>query len=375
MNVSAESGEYKETESPLRRLVACGTLPPTIQKALLGNCGIVCTSFPNAEPKDQVMATSLQFVELHGLRFIGLGALVDELTPHERVYDTLEQLTTRTERMISVGYLIDIPPIMAENRFMEIGQIKVAETVPLDVWNMRHPNNLSVTLAEIVEHTKNKRYKVLLEKFAGDLGVQMARPNRGNNKYLAGITAHNLGVVSILAGRPDDAITYFRKAIHLKTVAFGENNPEVALSCDELGIQLFAKSDFEGAIACFKEALAVRNRLHDMSRRPQQAMVLNYMACCHFELGNHDKALSLLQEADELQQMAIGSSAQADLDLLHVAIVICNCGYLMLALKDYENALSLLEEALLIQQSVLGDQHRAVRDTLSNLEFANAFHL
>jgi tetratricopeptide (TPR) repeat protein len=203
----------------------------------------------------------------------------------------------------------------------------------------------------------------------------MAHPTRGNNKYLAGITAHNLGVVNVLAGRPDEAITYFREAINMKTIGFGKNNPEVALSCDELGIQLFAKGDFHGALKCFKEAHAVRSRIQDASRRPQQAMVLNNIACCYFELGDHGKALSLLQEADSIQQLAIGSSAQADLDLLHVAIVICNCGYLMLALKDYENARSLFEEALLIQQSVLDDRHRAVRDTLSNLEFANAFHL
>ena len=170
-------------------------------------------------------------------------------------------------------------------------------------------------------------------------------------------------------------MAYFREAIRLKSLAFGKDNPEVAFSCDELGIQLFAKGEFDSALECFKEALAIRKRLQDASLRPQQAMVLNNMACCYFEIGDHRKALSLLQEADKIQQLAIGSSAQADLDLLHVAVVICNCGYLMLALKDYDNARSLLEEALLIQQSVLEDRHRAVRDTLSNLEFANAFHL
>lgn len=170
-------------------------------------------------------------------------------------------------------------------------------------------------------------------------------------------------------------MAYFQEAIHLKKLAFGKENPEVALSYDELGIQLFAKSDFEAALECFQEAHTIRRRHRDSSPRPQEAMVLNNMACCYFELGNHQKALELLQEADSIQQLAIGSSAKADLDLLHVAIVICNCGYLMLALKDYENARSLFEEALLIQESVLDDRHRAIRDTLSNLEFANAFHL
>ena len=91
-------------------------------------------------------------------------------------------------------------------------------------------------------------------------------------------------------------------------------------------------------------------------------------------MGNHRTALLKLQEASEIQHKAVGSSAQADLDLLHVAIVVCNCGYLNLALKQYEEAQSLFEEALLIQQSVLADDHRAIRDTLSNIAFTNAFH-
>ena len=100
------------------------------------------------------MVTSMQFVELHGIRFIGLGAVVDELTPRERVYDTLEQLTTRTERMISVGYLIDVPAIVAENRYQLSGPIKVTETVPLDVWNTRYPGSLGSTVNDIIDAAK-----------------------------------------------------------------------------------------------------------------------------------------------------------------------------------------------------------------------------
>ena len=145
--------------------------------------------------------------------------------------------------------------------------------------------------------------------------------------------------------------------------------------------QEFTSTHAKSWIACATTATLVlgsrrslRGQDETSSSHPGVAIVLNNMACCYFQMGDHEKALQTLQEADEIQQKAVGSSAQADLDLLHVAIVICNCGYLKLALKQYEEARSLLEEALLIQQSVLDDNHRAVRDTLSNIEFANAFH-
>lgn len=78
------------------------------------------------------------FVEIHGIRFIGLGAMMDELTPHQRVYDTLEQLTTRTERLISIGYLVEGHVTATAEQTKEESpevQKKAAEAVPLDVWN------------------------------------------------------------------------------------------------------------------------------------------------------------------------------------------------------------------------------------------------
>lgn len=249
----------------------------------------------------------------------------------------------------------------------------------------------------IVELTKNKRFHALKEELTAQLRVQKLHSSKGHNRYLSGITAHNLGVLAVLTGKPEEAVSYFREAICLKETAFGRTDAEVALSWDELGIQFFARGDFDGALTSFREAHSVRNGLLQQQQQLQQlqqqqqlepdsgvalspaqhpsvAMVLNNMACCYFQMGNARQALLTLEEADEIQQRAVGSSVQAELDLLHVAIVICNCGYMKLALKQYEDARSLLEEALLIQQSVLDDHHRAVRDTLSNIEFANAFH-
>jgi tetratricopeptide (TPR) repeat protein len=247
------------------------------------------------------------------------------------------------------------------------------------------------------------------------LTTQKANLNRGNNKFLAGITAHNLGVVKVLAaaGHHDEdmngeIIAIFQEAIALKEAAFGTDHPEVALSWDELGIQYFARGSFEEALGAFRDSHKVRNRLmvtdaaaalaktNDSNTEsssaatataatakaapaaadPSVAMVLNNIACCNFQMRNFRTALLTLQEAKDVQTLALaGSSSLADLDILHKATVMSNCGYLSLCLKLYDEARSLFEEALLIQQSVLEDNHRAVRDTLSNLAFTNAFHL
>lgn len=109
----------------------------TLVKALIGDC--LCQgAFPFAENRGGHAA---QFVTLHGIEFIGLGAVIDELTPKERVYDTLEQSKNGTERLISIGYLslgdtrtISSPDHTSDSEIL-------LETVPLDVWNKTYPND------------------------------------------------------------------------------------------------------------------------------------------------------------------------------------------------------------------------------------------
>jgi hypothetical protein len=74
-----------------------------------------------------------QFVQIHGVEFIGLGALSDELSSKERVYDTLEQLKSRSERLISIGYLSE-----DENG-------KKTTTIPLDIWSHSYPDDRAMS--------------------------------------------------------------------------------------------------------------------------------------------------------------------------------------------------------------------------------------
>jgi tetratricopeptide (TPR) repeat protein len=210
----------------------------------------------------------------------------------------------------------------------------------------------------------------MMAELASQLSMQKAQFHHGNNKYLAGITAHNLAVVRVLDGQTEGVIDLFREAILLKESAFGIHHFEVALSWDELGIQLFANGQFEQAREAFEAAKNVRSK--GEKRHHSLAMCLNNIAACEFQMKNHEAALETLKSALAVQTEL--STARGDLDLLHTATVMSNCGYLNLCLRMYDEARTYFEEALLIQQSVLDDNHRAVRDTLSNLEFTNAFH-
>jgi tetratricopeptide (TPR) repeat protein len=185
--------------------------------------------------------------------------------------------------------------------------------------------------------------------FKRDYETQKKRPTVNCNSSLLGITAHNMGVVCILAGKDGESIPYFREAVDLKRAAFGEDHPEVAVSLDELGIQLFAAEKFGDALSVFNESKRILSKLDERSHF-RLCMLLNNISCCTFQMGNALAASGLMHEARELQrERNARSSAKIDLDLLYLAILANNYGYLKAQLKEYEEARTLFEEAMLVR--------------------------
>jgi tetratricopeptide (TPR) repeat protein len=110
---------------------------------------------------------------------------------------------------------------------------------------------------------------------------------------------------------------------------------------------------FVESLEAFNEARRIRALEVGDTHHPKMAMVLNNIACCNFQMGNHEEALTTLQEARDILTNVVGTSATADLDLLHVAITQCNYGYLLLRAKKYDEARSIFEEALLVRFRLL----------------------
>lgn len=310
---------------------------------LLGNCFCDQTLYPSSRGSRK--RENSQFVELHGLRYIGLGAVTDELSAKERVYDTLEQLTVETDRLVNIG--------------RTVGKDEL-EFIPLQLFQQQLDPGISMLLKLLSQ----KDYETALEVIAEWLKLHQS--DEGDPR-LAGITAHNYAVVLALSGQHEEAKDFFLGSIHLKEEVLGKEHMQVAKSLDELAIQHFVLGNYP-------EAVQVLQRAHEIRRQHNTdiSITLNNLGCCFFQRKDRTQALETLRQARIFLQS--NPIMKSDIDILHKAIVMCNIGYLLLCEKQYDDARSILEEALLIQQSVLPSSHRALRDTTSNLDFANAFH-
>jgi len=125
--------------------------PMSVMRAILGEC--MCEPFPFADNRG--LSQTSQFVELHGVECISLGAVVDELSPDQRIRETLEQLTASHKRMISIGYLVDEEmPRVSANQVVVGEKRKVTETIDLDVWLKNYPDDthMSRPVAQTIKH-------------------------------------------------------------------------------------------------------------------------------------------------------------------------------------------------------------------------------
>lgn len=383
------------TNSPAHSTVGGrGEQRDTIASTLLGEC-LCALSIPETSELERSTehfttvrsspSRSFQFIDLHGVECISLGSITSELTPMKRVTESIRRLIASNEAPVSIGYISGSTAIHSKNAIDAIS-VKWDTSIPLDIYSQNNGVDLSQSLPAdyicIIDSLKNKQFDVALQKLQV---ILLRQSSKGHDYYyddsdsddsifLCGITFHNIAVVSMLVGRYQESIELFQSAVKAKKNSFGDDHHLVAESLNELGILYFAQERFNEAIAVFRETKEIRMKQLGPDH-PKVAMAMNNIACITFLLGQPDSALPIFKEGKDILRRAMGSSTKLiKLDLLRAATVSCNVGYIESRLKNYDEARDIFEEALLVQQSVLDDSYETLEDTLSNINFTNAFH-
>lgn len=375
------------------------------------------------------------FLRLDGIEVISLGSIEKPggHSPRERVRETAAQLATDPTRLVKVGYLVEegdgngaVGSAASQETPVNVGasngQAPLAssalpqsqpsgsaggpsirtELVALEAYEETYPGDLERSLSkaarEAMAGMRSRDFEAAhrgFEKLVKEQKNQMKKKTpQGvihHSAYMAGINVHNMAVCRLLTGATqvgdaggdaiaaaaeEQALVLFLEAAVLKRSSFGPNHPEVATTLVEVGIRKYALDDFDGAFDALNEARRILSSSLGPDH-PKVAAVLNNSGCVHFRRGEGNvAALTCFQEAKDIQERAMetGTGARGELDLLHVATTLCNVGYMKFRMKNYEEAGAIFEDALLVQQSVLGDNHQTIKDTLSNIALANAFH-
>ena len=122
--------------------------PLSIVSAILGEC--LCDPFTLPE---RGLDVNRLFIQLRGIEFISLGAVVDELSAKQRIKESVQRLlSSKTDRLINIGFLLDDE----SNKIL-----KITQSIPLYIWAKSYPNdnNLNTPLQRTINAIK-VRYSV-----------------------------------------------------------------------------------------------------------------------------------------------------------------------------------------------------------------------
>lgn len=167
---------------------------------------------------------------------------------------------------------------------------------------------------------------------------------------------NNLGALASSRGQYEQALTWFRQALALRTEAFGAEHPVVARMHSNLGSVLKALDRRPEAVDEYRKALAIEERRLDPSH-PAVGETLN-------NLGN---ALADPLEAQAAFERALAIKSQAYGALsLPVASTLTNLGVALLH-ADLPASEAALRRSLAMKEQLAGPDSPTVALTLTNL--------
>jgi len=198
-------------------------------------------------------------------------------------------------------------------------------------------------------------------------------------KPYIGMALHNLGLLNLLKGDYNEALSYFTRAVDNRKNNLGEDHPHYISSLVRLAICRYALNEFAEAHAGLEEALACANRKRSttLEGRLQVAEILNNLGCLAYMSGQPTTASSYYRDSMDIQfdalsdSLYLGNAMSGQSISLNISIARANIGFIKLVTKDLSIAITALENALMEQQILLKGIDDTLIATMDHLALSN----
>jgi len=253
--------------------------------------------------------------------------------------------------------------------------------------------HLTITVGErLGRHEEGRRW-------ADHARAEIAVAGRDDDE--ASLLSH-LGLVSLAAGEPKQALDYHEQAYELRRKARGEQDSLVALSLNNIAGAKYGLGDYAGAAEGFRAALAIRQGTLG-PEHPDVATSFTNVATAASALGELEEAERDYQTALEILVGAFGhdhplvATTTHNLGIVHLqrsawdeaethftrgleirrrvlppdhphlAVSLSTLSAALMPQHKLDEAIAALEEALEIQTKAVGPEHPELAVTLNNL--------
>ena len=161
-------------------------------------------------------------------------------------------------------------------------------------------------------------------------------------------------------GNYAEAQELYERALHIRQLQLGNDDPLVAESLRDLGVVFLSNRDYDEARPLLSDALAIREKVLDPND-PAIAESLGDLANLHSALGQFVLAAPLLERALAIRENALPP------DHPKVARSLLELGAAYRAMGDYVRAETLFQQALESMESRYGPDHREISRPLRAL--------
>ncbi len=172
----------------------------------------------------------------------------------------------------------------------------------------------------------------------------------------------NLAACYGSAGRVEEAVTMYERALKLQTALLGEKHPEVLTSMRGLINMYHTLGRTEDSVRMAKRLLVLCDEQFG-STAAFTVEAMQHLAACYAAQSKYEKAIKLLDQALESQHQTLGEG--------HPETVITKNSMAVnyVSMGQPQKAYTLFAEIFEQQTKLLGDEHPAVADALQNLAF------
>ncbi|MEW6348523.1 MAG: tetratricopeptide repeat protein, partial [Thermodesulfobacteriota bacterium] len=215
---------------------------------------------------------------------------------------------------------------------------------------------------ELLDYWNKLRY--LGGQDAGEAYAEMVRhfeqtkPGDEDISRLLGLVANFLQLTAAyLTAEP-----LYRRALEIRETAFGSEDPDTAVSLNNLAEVLHAKGDYDAAEPLLRRALEIREKAFGPEHR-NTATSLNNLAYLLDSKGDYEAAEPLYRRALAIREKVLGPEHP------DTATSLNNLAGLLDSKGHYDAAEPLYRRALAIREKVLGQEHPSTATSLNNLAY------
>lgn len=220
--------------------------------------------------------------------------------------------------------------------------------------NVLEPDNILKASLYVkgIKHLPKEHRKIELDK------ISLYSINEENK--IAGNFYFYLAEQFVFIAEYDKAIEYYKKSLAIDLKVYGDMNPSIGISYNNLGMVWNYMEEYNKSIEYYKKSLAIDLKAYGCEH-PSTGTCYNNLGLVWADKGKYDKAIDYIEKSLEIELKVYGNWHSS------TGMSYNNLSYVWNQKGEYNKAIEYLEKALAVSLKINGDKHPSTGICYNNL--------